>query len=126
MISVFYDDRCKICSKEINFYKKIAPKNSLNWLGISSSKLDLKLANIKLVDALLYLHVKDSEGNFYIGVDAFIVIWKKLPYFKYLNLIISLPIIYPLAKYLYKKFAKYRFNKLKHCQIAFEEEKKKQ
>ncbi|MFL2980480.1 MAG: thiol-disulfide oxidoreductase DCC family protein [Methylophilaceae bacterium] len=126
MLSVFYDDRCKICSKEINFYKKIAPKNSLNWLGISSSKLDLKLANIKLVDALLYLHVKDSEGNFYIGVDAFIVIWKKLPYFKYLNLIISLPIIYPLAKYLYKKFAKYRFNKLKHCQIAFEEEKKKQ
>lgn len=126
MLSVYYDDRCKICSKEINFYKKIAPKNSLNWLGISSSKLDLKLANIKLVDALLYLHVKDSEGNFYIGVDAFIVIWKKLPYFKYLNLIISLPIIYPLAKYLYKKFAKYRFNKLKHCQIAFEEEKKKQ
>ena len=126
MLSVFYDDRCKICSKEINFYKKIAPKNSLNWLGISSSKLDLKLANIKLVDALLYLHVKDSEGNFYIGVDAFIVIWKRLPYFKYLNLIISLPIIYPLAKYLYKKFAKYRFNKLKHCQIAFEEEKKKQ
>ena len=58
MLSVFYDDRCKICSKEINFYKKIAPKNSLNWLGISSSKLDLKLANIKLVDALLYLHVK--------------------------------------------------------------------
>ena len=126
MLSVFYDDRCKICSKEINFYKKIAPKNSLNWLGISSSKLDLKLANIKLVDALLYLHVKDSEGNFSIGVDAFIVIWKKLPYFKYLNLIISLPIIYPLAKYLYKKFAKYRFNKLKHCQIAFEEEKKQQ
>jgi len=126
MLSVFYDDRCKICSKEINFYKKIAPKNSLNWLGISSSKLDLKLANIKLVDALLYLHVKDSEGNFYIGVDAFIVIWKKLPYFKYLNLIISLPIIYSLVKYLYKKFAKYRFNKLKHCQIAFEEEKKKQ
>ena len=126
MLSVYYDDRCKICSKEINFYKKIAPKNSLNWLGISSSKLDLKLANIKLVDALLYLHVKDSEGNFYIGVDAFIVIWKKLPYFKYLNFFISLPIIYPLAKYLYKKFAKYRFNKLKHCQIAFEEEKKKQ
>ncbi|MDC0182585.1 DUF393 domain-containing protein [Nitrosomonadales bacterium] len=126
MLSVFYDDRCKICSKEINFYKKIAPKNSLNWLGISSSKLDLKLANIKLVDALLYLHVKDSEGNFYIGVDAFIVIWKKLPYFKYLNLIISLPIIYQLAKYLYKQFAKYRFNKLKHCQIAFEEEKNKQ
>ena len=82
MLSVFYDDKCSLCSREINFYKKIAPKKSLNWLGISSSKLALEDANIKLVDALLYLHVKDSEGNFYIGVDAFLIIWKKLPYFK--------------------------------------------
>tara|TARA_B100000768_G_scaffold161743_1_gene162019 strand:+ start:442 stop:813 length:372 start_codon:yes stop_codon:yes gene_type:complete len=119
MISVFYDDKCRVCSREINFYKKIAPKNSLNWLGISSSKLDLRLANIKLVDALLYLHVKDSEGNFYIGVDAFVVIWRQLPYFRYLNFIVKLPIIYHLAKFIYKKFAKYRFSKLEHCQIAF-------
>ena len=93
MISVFYDDRCKICSKEINFYKKIAPKNSLKWLGISSSNLDLKLANIKLVDALMYFHVKDNEDNFYIGVDAFIIVWKKLPYFRLLSIVVSLPII---------------------------------
>ena len=79
----------------------------------------MRLANIKLVDALLYLHVKDSEGNFYVGVDAFVVIWRQLPYFRYLNFIITLPIIYCLAKFIYKKFAKYRFSKLEHCQIAF-------
>ena len=123
MLSVFYDDKCSLCSREINFYKKIAPKKSLNWLGISSSKLALEDANIKLVDALLYLHVKDSEGNFYIGVDAFLIIWKKLPYFKYLNILISLPIIYQLAVFIYNKFAKYRFNRLAHCQIALKKEK---
>jgi predicted DCC family thiol-disulfide oxidoreductase YuxK len=123
MISVFYDDKCSLCSREINFYKRIAPKADLNWLGISSSSKDLKSANIRIVDSLMYLHAKDCKGNFHIGVDAFIIIWSKLPYFKYLNYIISLPGIYQFASYFYGKFAKYRFNKLEHCQIAFKKTK---
>tara|TARA_B100000795_G_C22531871_1_gene335432 strand:- start:39 stop:407 length:369 start_codon:yes stop_codon:yes gene_type:complete len=118
MILVFYDDKCSLCSREINFYKKIAPKADLNWLGISSSSKELKNAKITLVDSLMYLHVKDCKGNFHVGVDAFMVIWSKLAYFKYLNYVISLPGVYQLAIYFYEKFAKYRFKKLEHCQIA--------
>ena len=68
----------------------------------------------------MYLHAKDSDGNYHIGVDAFILIWRNLPYFKYLNNIISLPGIYQLTNLIYEKFAKYRFNNLKHCQIEFQ------
>ena len=124
MIAVFYDDKCSMCSREINFYKKIAPKAPLNWLGISSSSKELKIANIKRVDALMYLHVKDCKGIFHVGVDAFILIWRNLPYFKYINYVISLPGIYQLANFIYDKFAKYRFKKLKHCQIEFQKIKK--
>ena len=120
MITVFYDDKCSLCSREINFYKKIAPKTRLNWLGISSSTKELKIAKIKRVDALMYLHVKDCKDNFHVGVDAFILIWRNLPYFKYINYIISLPGIYQLTIFIYDKFAKYRFKKLKHCQIEFQ------
>ena len=120
MISVFYDDKCGLCSREINFYKKISQKNDFKWLGISTSSEDLNSSNVKQVDSLMYLHVKDCEGNFYIGVDAFVLIWSKLPYFKYLNYIILLPGIYQFANYIYKKFAKYRFKRLKHCQIEFQ------
>ena len=120
MIEVFYDDKCSMCSREINFYKKIAPEATLNWLGISSSSKELKSSKIKQVDALMYLHVKDCKGIFYVGVDAFILIWRHLPYFKYINYVISLPGIYQLAICIYEKFAKYRFKKLKHCQIEFQ------
>ena len=119
MISVFYDDKCSLCSREINFYKKIAPKAPLKWLGISSSSKELKNAKVKRLDALMFLHARDQDGIFHIGVDAFILIWRNLPYFKYINYIISLPGIYQLAIFIYDKFAKYRFKKLKHCQIEF-------
>ena len=117
MISVFYDDKCSLCSREINFYKKIAPKAPLKWLGISSSSIELKNAKVKRIDALMFLHARDSEGIFHVGVDAFILIWRNLPYFKYLNYIISQPGIYQLANLIYEKFAKYRFKNLEHCQI---------
>ncbi len=29
MITIFYDDRCGMCSREINYYKKIAPKRGI-------------------------------------------------------------------------------------------------
>jgi len=117
VITIFYDDKCSLCSSEIKLYKKIAPKGSCSWVGLFSSKKELNLENIKIVDALMYLHAKDSKGNFHIGVDAFILIWSQLSYFKYLNFIISLPVIYQLTNFLYVKFAKYRFNKLEHCQV---------
>ncbi|MDA9211244.1 DUF393 domain-containing protein [Methylophilaceae bacterium] len=123
MISVYYDDKCSLCSREINFYKKIAPKNTINWLGISSSLEDLKYAKLTEVDVLKYLHVRDSNGNFYVGVDAFIIIWSKLPYFIYLKYIISLPVIYQIATFIYDKFANYRFKKLGHCQLALKKKK---
>ena len=123
MISVFYDDKCSLCSREINFYKKIRPESPIRWLGISSSSKDLKIAKIKRVDALMYLHVRDCEGIFYVGVDAFILIWRNLPYFKYVNYVISLPGVYQLAKIIYEKFAKYRFKNLEHCQVEFHKTK---
>lgn len=119
MITIFYDDKCRLCSREIKLYKKIAPNHLFTWVGIASSPQLLKLEGIKIVDALMYLHAKDCKGNFHIGVDAFILIWGKLPYFMYLNYIVSLPLIYQVANFLYAKFAKYRFNKLEHCKVAF-------
>ena len=123
MISVFYDDKCSLCSREINFYKKLAPQAPLKWLGISSSSIELKNAKVKRVDALMFLHVRDDDGMFHVGVDAFILIWRNLPYFKYINYFILLPGVYYLANLIYEKFAKYRFKNLEHCQIEFQKKK---
>jgi predicted DCC family thiol-disulfide oxidoreductase YuxK len=123
MITIFYDDKCNVCSREINFYRKHALRGSFKWLGIGSSAKELSFENIKIVDALMYLHAKDCEGSLHVGVDAFILIWSQLSYFKYLSYFISLPFIYQLTAFFYAKFAKYRFNNLDHCQVAFKKAK---
>ena len=117
-IKVFYDGKCGLCSKEINYYKKIAPKNTFDWYDIATNQNDLKHINISQYDALMYLHVLDKQSNLKIGVDAFISIWSQLKFWNLLSILIKLPLIYSLAKFTYKIFAGYRFKKLAHCQIA--------
>ena len=125
MITVYYDDLCGMCSKEINFYKRISKKNLIKWVPLSAPQENLKNDNLKLSDALLHLHAKDSAGKFHVGVDAFILIWKQLKWWRNLAFFFGLPIIYQIADFLYRYFANWRFKRLKHCQLAKKEDGKK-
>ncbi|MFY0649738.1 MAG: DUF393 domain-containing protein [Methylophilaceae bacterium] len=114
-IIVLFDGKCGICSKEIAFYKKIAPSDQFIWEDVNAINSKEKY-NIELITALKHLHVIDNE-KVLIGVDAFARIWKNIKYFKFLSFFIRLPLIYSFAKYAYHIFAEYRFKRLRHCQI---------
>ena len=118
MITVFYDGKCGLCAKEINHYKKIAPKHLFYWVDINDNPRVLKKYNISQEMALKRLHALDNNGILHIGVDSFILIWKEIKYFKILAYCVSLPLIKPVMQYLYGKFADIRFKKLDHCQIT--------
>ena len=118
LTKVFYDGKCGLCSKEINYYKRIAPKNIFEWHEIASNPEKLKELHVSQYDALMYLHATDQKSNLKIGVDAFILIWNHLKYWKVLSILVRAPIIYSIVKIAYKLFANYRFKKLTHCQIA--------
>ena len=118
MITVYYDGKCNLCSKEINYYKKICDENKFSWNDIANHPKELKKIKVTQSEALMYLHAMDKNGNLHVGVDAFILIWKNLRFWKYLSYIISLPIVKQVANLFYKSFAKYRFYNLKHCLIS--------
>lgn len=124
MISVFFDGKCNLCSKEINYYQRIAPKNTFNWVDITKTPGELDKFEIKLSDGLRLMHVADSNGNIFTGVDAFIIMWKQIKYWKILGLFVSLPIVKQIANLLYQYFADWRFNRYEHCLIAQENEKR--
>jgi predicted DCC family thiol-disulfide oxidoreductase YuxK len=124
MISVFFDGKCNLCSKEINYYRRIAPKNTFNWVDITKTPGELDKFEIKLSDGLRLMHVADSNGNISTGVDAFIIMWKQIKYWKILGLFVSLPIVKQIANLLYQYFADWRFNRYEHCLIAQENEKR--
>ena len=118
MITVFFDGKCGLCSKEINYYRKIAPDGIFIWQDITKSADDLKANGISLSEGLKLLHTKDIDGKFYVGVDAFILIWKQLKGWRLLAIFVSLPIIKQIINFAYKIFANWRFKRLKHCQLA--------
>ena len=121
LIQVFYDGKCGLCSKEINYYKKISPQNIFKWNDIANNPDDLKVIKVSQYDALMYLHALDRNKNLKIGVDACILIWDELKLWNLLSFFVKLPIIYQLTKSLYNMFVSYRFKKLTHCQIASQE-----
>ena len=81
----------------------------------------MKEIKVSQYDALMFLHALDKNSNLKIGDDAFALIWSQLKYWNILSFIVKLPIINTLAKTLYNFFAKYRFKKLTHCQLASHE-----
>lgn len=118
MITVFYDGKCELCSKEISHYQKIAPDGVFNWQDITQSYSELRAMGVGLADGLRRMHARDSDGNLHVGVDAFILMWKQLDRWRLLGFVISLPVIKQIAKAAYNLFANWRFSRLEHCQIA--------
>ncbi len=87
-ITVYYDDQCPLCTREINFYKrKIEPKDA-HWEAISN----INEEKIDSGKALEKLHVSDSNGNLFVGTDAFIEIWARIPQLNKIAKVMKIPI----------------------------------
>lgn len=118
-INVYYDGKCGLCRREINHYKKIAPKGVFNWVDLTQEPDALKAHNISPADALMYLHVKDQHGRLYVGFESFLVIWRGLGgFWRWLAAFMALPVVRHVAGWAYKHFAHWRFKRLDHCQVA--------
>ena len=118
MLTVYYDGKCGLCRREIEYYKRVAPADQFVWLDIATDPAGLADLGITQSDALRRLHARDASGTMFVGVAAFIAIWQGLNYWRYLAMIINLPLLQPLAAFAYDRFADYRFSQLTHCQIA--------
>jgi predicted DCC family thiol-disulfide oxidoreductase YuxK len=119
MIKVFYDGKCGMCSKEINHYKKIAPKNRFEWIDITKSPERLSEIKLNFQEAMKSFHVLDEQKNLHIGIEAFKQIWNEIPRWKSLSLFVDLPGIRFLTRKAYRFFADWRFRHhgYDQCQI---------
>ena len=118
MITVFFDGKCSLCSAEIGHYKKIVPQGVFTWVDVTESTDRLQRLGVSQVEALKSLHVQDQSGQLFSGVDAFAVMWRAIPRWRVLGIVVKLPGVYQIAKILYRKFAERRFKRLSHCQAV--------
>lgn len=77
-ITVYYDGLCRVCSAEINHYKKMKGAASILFKDITSSDFNAAVENLDPQKIHRELHARDSQGNIVTGVDTFILIWSHL------------------------------------------------
>jgi len=111
-IKVFFNNSCNICRLEINHYKKISDSN-LEWVDITNNEEAIKLTSKSQKELLRRIHVIDN-GNVIGGAKAFVIIWSKIPKYKFLSKLFSIKIFFVLFHYLYEFVAYFLFLKNKN------------
>lgn len=116
-VRVFYDGKCGLCRREINYYKRIAPPGVFAFIDITQDSKLFSSLGYSVLSGLKALHVQTPDERMHIGIHAFIEIWKQLRGWRYLGWFVSIPGIKQLAGFLYKHFAAWRFKRLgyDHC-----------
>ena len=111
-IKVFFNNSCNLCRYEINHYKKIAD-SSLEWIDITNNDEALKATSKTHRELLRRLHVIDND-EVISGAKAFVIIWSKIPKYKFLAKIFRFKPLFLIFHYLYEFVAYFLFLKNKH------------
>ena len=110
-MKVYFNNSCNICRAEINLYKKQNIED-IEWVDITDNKT-AEMETQKDDKALLRrLHIKDGEKVIG-GAEAFLLVWKKIPKYKFLYTFFKVPIIFTLFSLSYEIIAFFLYLKNK-------------
>ena len=102
-MKVYYNESCKICRAEVNLYKKQNIKE-IEWVDITNNTAAEKNTSKDNKTLLRRLHVEEG-GEIFGGAKAFLLVWKKIPKYKFLYTFFRLPIIFTLFSLFYEIIA---------------------
>lgn len=106
---VFYDGGCPLCRREIAHYQRVDRDGLIQWLDIQQSKDELQANGLTWDKAMRRMHVRDSDGRMVSGADAFAVLWRHLPRYRFLARVVSLPGVHWVSEQVYSAFARRRY-----------------
>ena len=110
-MKVYYNESCSICRAEINLYKKQNIKQ-INWVDITNNTVAEKNTSKDDKSLLRRLHVEE-DGQIFDGAEAFLLVWKKIPKYKFLYNFFKLPIIFNIFSIFYEIIAFFLYLKNK-------------
>ena len=110
-MKVYFNNSCNICRAEINLYKKERIEG-IDWVDITHNKKAQEETKKEDKSLLRRLHVK-KDGKVYEGAEAFLLIWNKIPKYRLLFEVLSLPIIFNIFSIFYEIVAFFLYLKNK-------------
>ena len=110
-MKVYFNNSCKICKAEIDLYKK-EKVEEIDWIDITDNQLAEIETSRDSKQLLRRLHVKHDE-KILEGAAAFLLLWKKIPKYKFLYNFFKLPIIFNIFSIVYEVVAFFLYIKNK-------------
>jgi len=108
-VTMFHDGDCPLCKFEVEAMQKLDIKNAIRWVDITKEEKALDEAGITYREAMARIHVQDENQNMLTGIRGFLIVWKKLPYYRRIVPVIEhVPLLLPIMEGVYTLFAKYR------------------
>ena len=110
-MKVYFNNSCKICKAEIDLYKK-EKIQEINWVDITNNHLAEKETSKSSKELLRRLHIKDGD-KVAEGAEAFLMLWNKMPKYRFLYNFLKLPVIFNLFHFVYEIVAFFLYLKNK-------------
>ena len=110
-MKVYYNESCSICRAEVNLYKR-QNIQEIEWVDITNNTVAEKNTSKSNKDLLRRLHVEE-EGKIFGGAKAFLLVWKKIPKYKFLYNFFKMPIIFNIFSLFYEIVAFFLYQKNK-------------
>jgi predicted DCC family thiol-disulfide oxidoreductase YuxK len=104
-IHVLYNDACPICRAEIRHYRTRAEAAQAPLVFDDLNVADLGGWRMTADQARRRMHARLPDGTIVSGVEAFALIWERLPGYGWLARIVRLPGLRGLADLAYNRIA---------------------
>jgi predicted DCC family thiol-disulfide oxidoreductase YuxK len=108
-LTVWYNTKCPVCDAGIDRQRgrlvRAARAGLIDFRDINLEPEALARFGAGLEDVRRRLHAVDADGRLYVGADCAIAVWRLTPGDAWLARIASLPVIQPIARVVYDRFA---------------------
>lgn len=112
-LKVYYDGICPGCRRDRARYERWAGEagDRVAWCDVTEHRATLSEKGVDPQAALLSLHVEEEGGRIVEGIDAYILLMRRVPRLKPLAWLIGLPGIKPLLRWGYDAWVRRRLSR---------------
>jgi predicted DCC family thiol-disulfide oxidoreductase YuxK len=108
-LTVWYNIKCPVCNGGIEWQRRrlvrAARAGLIEFRDINLEPDVLSRFGAGVEDVRRRLHAIDAEGRLHVGADCAIAIWLRTPGDVWLGRVLRLPVIHPIARVGYDRFA---------------------
>lgn len=108
-LTVWYNTKCPVCNGGIDWQRnrlvRAAREGAIVFRDINETPEALAPFGADVNDVRRRLHAVDADGKLHVGADCAIEIWRRTPGDQWLATLVGAPVIRPVARLAYDRFA---------------------